>query len=96
VSIVDLVTTRSFNLYTELLTLLERSDPAFAPNPPSVYTVTCRARRIGRSPRFETWAYPMAIGQPLLDLPIWLSGELQVALELEASYEETCRVLRIP
>jgi hypothetical protein len=34
VSIVDLVTTRNFNLYTDLLAFLDRSDPAFTPNPP--------------------------------------------------------------
>lgn len=36
VSIVDLVTTRNFNLYTDLLALLDLSDPAFAPPPPAV------------------------------------------------------------
>jgi Protein of unknown function (DUF4058) len=95
VSIVDLVTTRQFNLYTELLTLIGRSDPAFAPLPPSVYAATCRGRKIGRRPRLETWAYPLVVGQPLPTLPLWLSEDLAVSVELEASYEETCRVLRI-
>ena len=93
---VDLATTRHFNLYTELLALIDRPDPAFASNPPSVYAITCRCRRIGRSPKFESWAYPLAVGQPLPNLPIWLADELNVPLELETSYEETCRVLRIP
>jgi hypothetical protein len=96
VSIVDLVTTRNFNLYTDLLTLLDRSDPAFTPKPPPVYAITCRCRKIGGVPKLEARAYPLAVGQPLPTLPIWLSDELHVSLELEASYEETCRVLRIP
>jgi hypothetical protein len=96
VSIVDLVTTRQFNLYAELLAFIDRPDPAFASNPPSVYAVTCRCRKDGRASKFESWAYPLAVGQPLPNLPIWLSDELNVWLELEASYEETCRVLRIP
>jgi hypothetical protein len=95
VSIVDLVTTRSFNLYADLLALLDRSDPAFEPNPPSVYATTCRGRKIGPRTRLETWAYALTVGQPLPTLPVWLSDELAVSLELEASYEETCRVLRI-
>jgi hypothetical protein len=95
VSIVDLVTTRQFNLYAELLAFINRPDPAFASNPPSVYAVTCRCRKAGRASKFESWAYPLAVGQPLPNLPIWLSDELNVWLELEASYEETCRVLRI-
>jgi hypothetical protein len=28
-------------------------------------------------------------------LPVWLTDSLAVPLELEASYEETCRILRI-
>jgi hypothetical protein len=39
---------------------------------------------------------PLAFGQPLPKVPIWLSDDLSVPLELQASYEETCRVLRIP
>lgn len=96
VSIVDLVTTRNFNLYTELLAFIDRSDPAFAPKPPPIYAVTCRCRKIGGVSKLEAWAYPLAVGQPLPSLPIWLSEELNVPLDLESSYEETCRVLRIP
>jgi hypothetical protein len=95
VSMVDVVTTRNFNLYTELLALINRPDPAFAASPSAVYAVTCRYRKIDRAFRLESWAFPLAIGRPLPNLPIWLSDELNVSLELEASYEETCRVLRI-
>jgi hypothetical protein len=99
VSIVDLVTTRSFNLYTETLGLIEQSDPAFAGSPPGIYAATCRWWRIGQDgqtrKRLEGWAYPLVIGQPLPILPLWLTDDLAVSLELEPSYEETCRVLRI-
>ena len=92
---VDLVTTRQFNLYTDLLALADGSDPAFAPKPPVTYAVTCRGRKVDNKPRLESWAHPLIVGQSLPTLPIWLTNELSVALELEASYEETCRVLRI-
>src|SRR5437870_3451308 len=81
VSLVDLVTTRQFNLYTELLALLDRPDPAFASNPPSIYAVTCRCRKTGPTSRLESWAYPLKVGQPLANLPIWLSDDLKVTLE---------------
>ena len=45
---------------------------------------------------FESWAKPLALGQPLPTLPLWLADNLAVPLDLEASYEETCRALRIP
>ena len=61
-----------------------------------LYTVTLRGRkRIGRRPLLDTWFYPMSLGQPLSTLPIWLDVDLGVLLDLEKSYEETCRVLHI-
>jgi hypothetical protein len=95
VSIVDLVTTRNANLYADLLELIGCSDPAFSVAPPATYAVTCRGRKVGQAPRFESWAYPLVVGQKLPTLPLWLSDELAVSLDLEPSYEETCRVLRI-
>lgn len=95
VSLVDLVTIRQFNLYTDLLDLIGYSDPATGPTSPPIYAVTCRARRVDERPRFEIWAYPLEVGRPLPTLPIWLDGHRAVSLDLEASYEETCRALRI-
>jgi hypothetical protein len=36
------------------------------------------------------------IGEPLPTLPIWLATDLSVPVDLEATYEETCRALSIP
>lgn len=97
VSIVDLVTIRQFNLYADLLTLLGRSDPHLAPTPPDIYAVTLRSRKfLKMSSLLDAWFYPMTVGQPLPTLPIWLSPDLRVSLHLETSYEESCRLLRIP
>ena len=96
VSIVDMVTTRQFNLYTELLELIGQADPAFGSAPPCIYAATCRGRKVGQRPRLEIWAYPLVIGRALPTLPIWLQDDLAVSFDLEASYEETCRALRIP
>jgi hypothetical protein len=90
------VTTRNFNLYIELLSLFGCSDPAFPPNSPSIDAATCRGRKIGGVPKLETWAYPLVVDNELPELPIWLSEHLNVMLDLEASYEATCRGLRIP
>lgn len=94
VSIVDLITTRHFNLYADLLDLIGWSDPTHAPVP-SVYAVTCRGRKLGKVPRVATWAYPLIVGKPLPALPIWLTEEDAISLDLESSYEETCKVLHI-
>jgi hypothetical protein len=95
VSIVDLVTIRQFNLYSELLHLLRQSDPKVGAVPPPIYAVTCRKRIFEGRSRFESWTHPLALGQPLPTLPIWLSDADGVNLDLEACYEESCRMLKI-
>lgn len=95
VSIIDLVTIRQFNLYAELLALLKHADPAFRP-PPPIYAVTCRKREISGRTKLDTWSCALEVGRPLPTLPLWLTETLTVTLDLEASYEDTCRVLRIP
>jgi hypothetical protein len=95
VSIVDLVTVKNFNLYCEVLDVFGQTDPAFAPDPPSTYAVTCRSHSLARGSRFESWAYPMIVGHTLPVLPIWLNNDHAISLELEASYQQTCRALRL-
>jgi hypothetical protein len=96
VSIIDLVTTRQFNLYGELLEFIGQADPSLAPEPPLLYTAACRWTRQGNAWHFKAWTHALALGQPLPTLPLWLADDLAVPLELEASYEQTCRILRIP
>jgi hypothetical protein len=95
VTIVDVVTTRHSNLYGELLKLIGQTDPALAPEAPGLYAVACRGTKKDNTWLLETWTYPVAVGQALPTLPLWLADNLAVPLELEASYEETCRILRI-
>jgi len=96
VTIIDLVTTRNFNLYGELLELIGTTDPSLGTQPPPLYAVASRGTKRGDGWLLETWAHPLAVGQPLPTLPLWLADNLSVPLELEPCYEETCRILRIP
>jgi hypothetical protein len=90
VSIIDLVTERDFNLHREVL---ERIGHRFEENnaAPALYASSCRFVK----KRIDAWEHPLVIGQPLPTLPIWLAEDLVVALDLEPSYEKTCRALRI-
>ena len=96
VALVDLVTTRRFNLYVDLLELLGQADPSLAHEPPAVYASSCRWAREGDAWHFRAWTHTLVVGHPLPLLPLWLADKLAVPLELEATYEETCRILRIP
>jgi Protein of unknown function (DUF4058) len=95
VSIVDIVSTMDFNLYADLLTGVHGFDPTLGEEPAPMYAVTLRARYEARKKLLDTWYHPLAIGQSLPTLPIWLNEKLPISLDLESSYEETCRTLRI-
>lgn len=95
VSIADLVTSRRFNLYAELLELIGHKDPSLGDASPPIYAAACRWIDRGRRRILETWSHTLQIGRPLPTLPLWLADNLAVPLELDATYEETCRVLRI-
>jgi hypothetical protein len=61
----------------------------------SIYAVSCRGITARGRWRVEAWAHELVVGLPLPTLPLWLTESLYVPLELEATYEETCRGLRI-
>ena len=93
VSIVDLVTVKQFNLYSELLAELGgHADPKLAGE--STYAVSLLRRSRQSAGKLKAWAYPMAVGGAMPQIPIWLNEREGVVLDLEATYEETCRVLR--
>lgn len=73
-----------------------QTDTFLLPHPPPLYTAACRWTHERDARHFRAWTHALAIGQPLPTLPLWLADDRAVPLELEASYEETCRVLRIP
>ena len=96
VVIVDLVTTRHFNLYHELLELSGATDPALGADPPDIYAAACRSTRPNRRWRLDAWFHPLQVGTGLPTLPLWLADDYSIPLNLESSYEETCRILRLP
>lgn len=95
VSIVDVAGTIDFNLYEELMSFLESRDAALGHDPPPIYAVTLRMRREGGRRVMDNWYHPLVLGQALPTLPIWLTETSAVSLDLESSYEETCRTLRM-
>lgn len=95
VAIVDLVTTMRFNLYAELLAEFDAADDTFRPDPPHTYAATCRGRIQSSRFHIDAWSHALQLDSPLPTLPLWLTDEIAVPLELEASYESTCKTLRV-
>ena len=95
VSLIDLATIRHFNLYAELLALIGHSDPTLGAEPAPLYAASCRWIRRGKRTLLEAWSHALTVGQPLPTLPLWLTGDLVVPLDLERSYEQACSDLWI-
>jgi hypothetical protein len=93
--LVDVVTARNVNLYADLLELIGNWDQSLGDEPPATYAVACRWRQRGTSRWLETWNHSLKLGLPLPCLPLWLTEDLAIPLDLEASYEQTCRDLRM-
>lgn len=92
-AIVDMVTERQANLYAELAERIGALPPKVATS--SIYAVSCRGIKARGRWRVESWEHELTVGSPLPILPLWLTDQFNVPLELEASYEDTCRGLRI-
>jgi hypothetical protein len=94
VAIVDIVTARSANLHAELFKTLgvnSRRSPWHSAT--GLYAVAYRPVTVRRAPRVEAWPEALALGKPVL--PLWLTLELCVPVQLEESYVATCQSLRI-
>jgi hypothetical protein len=96
VVIVDVVTTRTQNLYGELLDLIGLSDPNLSPEAPPLHAAACRLTKRANEWLLESWTHSLELGQPLPTMPLWLADDLAVPLELEESYEQSCGILNIP
>jgi hypothetical protein len=89
-SIVDVVTVRHFNLYADLPAFVGHDDPTLGVPPPDVYAASCRWIEKEKRTFLQVWSHALSIGQPLPRLPLWLSADLVVPLDLEQSYQQTC------
>jgi len=97
VAMVDIVTKYQANLYAELLARFGQADPRLGDPAAPLYAVTLRGRKPKkRRPVLDLWLFPLAIGQPLPTIPLWLDADLRIELPFEPSYQEVCRLLRIP
>jgi hypothetical protein len=90
--LVDVVTDRSGDLHRELLARVGAGDPG--PGPSLSGSAYRPVDRDG-APALDVWREPLAVGQLLPTLPLWLRGGLCLPVELEATYQRTCVEQRV-
>ena len=94
VIVIDIVTDRQQSLHSEIARLLGIGDKV-AGKGSATYAVTYRTNKIDQRWLLELWPHALTVGQNLPVLPLWLASDLAVPLDLEATYQETCSVLRM-
>lgn len=89
--IVDLVTSRQFNLHNALIQLLAQP-PAFRMGDDvHLYAVAYRPLTRAQQAEIDMWQHALTLGQSLPTIPLALSGADVVPLDLETTYEDVCR-----
>ncbi len=95
VVVVDTVTTRRADMNGEILSLMAIA-PGAVTIPPGLSAVSYRTPgREGQAQRLQLWPEPLALGERLPTLPLWIAADFSVPLDLEASYRAACSDLRI-
>jgi hypothetical protein len=93
--IVDVVTNRQGNLHNEVVRLMEREHSYFFGADESLYAIAYRPVRRPEASVIEIWPSTLAPGEALPTLPLFLGSEVCIAVNLEATYDEACRRLRL-
>jgi Protein of unknown function (DUF4058) len=93
VVVVDVVTARHGNLHHDLLHMFNRA-PEHG-NGADLYAVSYCSRKERGKWGLKLWPFSLAVGESLPEVPLWLTSDFAVPLDLERTYEETNQVLRI-
>ncbi|MDY3563521.1 DUF4058 family protein [Gemmata sp. JC673] len=91
--IVDLVTTRAANLHDGLLARVSPTAPVWGER---LYATAYSPQGKNGAAKLTVWQEPLAIGAALPTMPLWLLHGPCVPVQLEATYEDTFRRLRLP
>ena len=94
VNIVDVVTSRSGNLHSELLQLLEVMDDASGLAVGDLYATAYRTVPAAVT-QLHYWTERLSVGAVLPTMPLWITPELCLPLDLEKAYQVICRSSRI-
>lgn len=91
--IVDVVTARKANLHNELLARLGGGSALLFDA--ELYATAYRPIERNGNQYLDIWQEKLAVGSALPALPLWLRGEICLAVELNHIYDRTCREHRI-
>jgi len=86
------VTDRHGSFHNELL---DRLDPAAVRLSADLYAAAYHPVDRDGQPALQIWQQPLTLGSPLPTLPLFLRGGLCLPVNLDSSYDRTCREQRV-
>lgn len=92
--IVDIVTERKADLHHALLTRLDAEDST--DHPGQLFACAYAPQQLGERLKLRLWHIPLNVGAALPTLPLHLHEGPLIAVDLESTYSDACRALRIP
>jgi hypothetical protein len=92
--IVDTVTPLQSDLNASIMPLLGLDPVKVLPLGYGAVSYQVEGRKKGAQ-TLLLWPAPLALGEPLPTLPLWIAADFSVPLDLEASYRAACEDLRI-
>jgi hypothetical protein len=93
--IVDIVTSRQANLHDELMDLLGHTEGFTFPAPAPLYATAYRPVHRQERNEIDLWREPLALGQPLPTMPLAVRGLACLPVDLEGTYTEARKRVRI-
>jgi hypothetical protein len=91
VCVLDVVTPKRFNLHDSVCEALELPDELRMPGGPATYAASYRPKTADAALLVDIWVRELVVDQPLPTMPLRLTGDTFVPLELEETYTDACR-----
>jgi hypothetical protein len=95
VVVIDMVTNRTANMHAELVRHGGLAESFAWESASGLSVVSYRTLRNKADVRLDVWPTELFLGQPLPTVPLWLTADLCVPLELEPTYHAACVGLRL-
>ena len=93
---VDILTFPAFNLHNQLLNALEIRDGHLEEKDKPLYCAAYHQISFEeRKPAVEFWRYALKVGDPLPELPLFITSEIAVPVNLEQTYMAMCDELKV-
>jgi hypothetical protein len=93
--VLDVVTNRHGNLHNDIVDLMQCDSTFHFGREESLYAVGYRPVRRDSAEVVDMWPTELFLGQALPTLPLYLRGDVCVPIELDATYNDASRRLRL-